>query len=195
VVGETLPPPNEVIRTRYPCQCSRPGPWPPRLRHFLRCPAFTVCQVCHTEGSYTAVGLVAVNFGKDDANFSFKLDVYRELGCGMDELEPDWKCHAQSPSTLADAQENWVRWMQLVKDKRRQWKISDEASTSTRPGFLETVNEILGTWQEWLALRYINLTRELADLVATQVVQSGVLDPHHIIQARSFKARNIPQCN
>jgi hypothetical protein len=68
----------------------------------------------------------------------------RLTGFVMDESEPGWKCHALSSSTLADAQENWVRWMQSVKGERSQWKMSGKASKSTGRGLLDTVWKFLG---------------------------------------------------
>jgi hypothetical protein len=147
LVGKTLPLPTDVIGKKLPCHCPKDDPWPPRFRHFLSCPMYAVCQACHIEGSYTAVGLLAVKRGKGGAaKLLFKLDVMRELGCATEESEPGWKCHTLSSSTLANSLENWVRWMQFVKGERPQWKISSEASTSTglRVGFLDTVKKFLG---------------------------------------------------
>jgi len=82
--------------------------------------------------------------GKDDAaRLYFALDVWRELGCAIDESDPGWKCHALSSSTLADAQEDWVRWLQFANSKRPQWKTSGEASTSIRLEFLDRVRKFL----------------------------------------------------
>jgi hypothetical protein len=146
LVGKTLPLPNDVSTRESACPCSEGAiPWPPRFRHFLSCPRYAVCQACHTEGSYTAVGLLAMNNEKHGAAKLFlQLAVFRELGCVMDESEPGWKCHALSSSTLADAQENWVRWIQSVKGERPQWKMSGKASKSTGRGLLDTVWKFLG---------------------------------------------------
>lgn len=146
LAGKTLALPNDVLREGWCCGC--PGGdilSSPRFRHFLSCRVYTVCQACHTEGSYTAVALVAVaTESKDDAaKLSLTLDVWRELGCAMDESDPGWKCHALSSSTLADVREDWVRWVQLANSKRPQWNTSGEASTSTGTGFLDRVRKFL----------------------------------------------------
>jgi hypothetical protein len=144
LVGKTLPLPKVVSDGKKSrCQCYGGCPSPPRLRHSLSCPVYTVCQACHTEGSYTAVGLVAVRKGKDGATLGFALHVLRELGCVMDESEPGWKCHALSSSTLADARGNWIRWLQFVKDEHSQLKISGDAPAGTGGGFLNTVRKLL----------------------------------------------------
>jgi hypothetical protein len=109
LVGKTLRLLDALLETSLRCQCSGVAhiPWPPRLRHFLSCLMYTVCQACDAEGSHTAVAFVAQNCRTDsEATLCLHLDVWRELGCAMDESEAGWKCHALSPSTLADALEN-----------------------------------------------------------------------------------------
>ena len=144
LAGKTLPLPNDVLTEDWRCGC--PGGEilsSPRFRHFLSCRMYTVCQACHTEGSYTAVALVATEGKYDAAKLFLTLDVWRELGCAMDESDPGWKCHTLSPSTLADVQEDWVRWVQFANSKRPQWKTSGEASTSIGLRFLDRVRKFL----------------------------------------------------
>ena len=51
LVGKTLPLPTDVIGNNCYCKCAESAfPWPPRLRHFLSCRMYAVCQACHTEG-------------------------------------------------------------------------------------------------------------------------------------------------
>jgi hypothetical protein len=145
LVGKTLPLPNELLGEGRFCECVDDAiPWPPRFRHLLSCRAYAACPACHAEGSYTAVGLHALDREDCATKLLFRLVVFRELGCAMDESEPDWKCHAFSSTILADALENWVSWMQYVEDKRYQWKASGETSTSTGVGFLDSVWKLLG---------------------------------------------------
>jgi hypothetical protein len=145
LLGKTLPLPSDVVPEGHVCECGDPAiPSPPRFRHLLSCRTYAVCRACHIEGSYTAVGLFALEGEDDTAKLRFKLDVFRELGCATDESEQDWKCHALSSTTLADARANWVRWIQFVKGGRPQWKISGKASTSTGLGLLDTVWQFLG---------------------------------------------------
>lgn len=144
LAGKTLPLPNDVIRGRCRGGCPDGAiPSSPRFRHLLSCRVYTVCQACHIEGSYTAVALVAVVGKSDAAKVSLVLDVWRELGCAMDESDPGWKCHALSSSTLADVQEDWVRWVQFANSKRPRWKTSGEASTRIGLGFLDRVRKFL----------------------------------------------------
>jgi hypothetical protein len=144
LAGRTLPLPNDVLTQGLRCGCPDAANLSsPRFRHFLSCRMYTVCQACHIEGSYTAVALIATEGKYDAAKLSLVLDVWRELGCAMDESDPGWKCHALSSSTMADVQEDWVRWTQFANSKRPQWKTSCEASTSTGLGFLDRVRKFL----------------------------------------------------
>jgi hypothetical protein len=148
LVGETLALPNGLMG-KNPCQCRKDypiqGPWPGRVRHWFPCPTYTVCQACHAEGSFTAVGLGATKGKEDDsAPMGFVLDILRDLGSATDEQEPGWKCHAVSSSTLADAQEDWARMNQFPEDECPQ-KIPHVDSPSTVQGLLDTVWNFLGT--------------------------------------------------
>jgi hypothetical protein len=87
LAGGTLPLPKDVLRKRWRCGCPDGAILSsPRFRHFLSCQMYTVCQACHIEGSYTAVALVAME-GDDAKKLGLTLDVWRELGCAMDESD------------------------------------------------------------------------------------------------------------
>jgi hypothetical protein len=87
LAGGTLPLPNDILRKRWRCGCPDGAILSsPRFRHFLSCQMYTVCQACHIEGSYTAVALVATE-GDDATKLGLTLDVWRELGCAMDESD------------------------------------------------------------------------------------------------------------
>jgi hypothetical protein len=144
LAGKTLPLPNDVIREGWRCGCPDGAILSsPRFRHLLSCRVYTVCQACRTEGSYCAVGLIATKCKGDAAKLYLTLEVWRELGCAMDVSDPGWECHALPSSTLADVQEDWVRWVQFAKSERSQWKTSGEASTSIGLGFLNRVRKFL----------------------------------------------------
>jgi hypothetical protein len=105
---------------------------------------YTVCQACHAEGSFTAVGLGAFRGITDSPEpLAFVLDILRDLGSATDEQEPGWKCHAVSPSILADAQEDWARRHEFPEDQSPQ-KITYEESPSIVQGLLNIVLNILG---------------------------------------------------